>query len=104
MYITMLLQWQHYDICAIILVCFSFFPFTIQKKLLVKIIYKEIEFTFFSQLNDKNHEIYTPNGRKSHAKEIKMKLLLVAYSLAIDYGVAQSRTRLKRLSSSSMLI
>lgn len=86
MYITLLLQWQHYDICTIILVCFSFFPFTIQKKLLEKIIYKEIQFTFFSQLNDKNHEIYTPNGRKSHAKKIKMKLLLVAYSLAIDYA------------------
>ena len=73
-------------ICAIILACFSFFPFTIQKKLLEKIIYKETQFTFFSQLNDKNHEIYTPNGRKSHAKKMKMKLLLVAYSLAIDYA------------------
>lgn len=64
----------------------TFFPLTIQKKLLEKIIYKEIQFTFFSQLNDKNHEIYTPNRRKSHAKKIKMKLLLVAYSLAIDYA------------------
>ena len=73
-------------ICTIILACFSFFLFTIQKKLLEKIIYKETQFTFFSQLNDKNHEIYTPNGRKSHAKKMKMKLLLVAYSLAIDYA------------------
>ena len=56
----------------------TFFPLTIQKKLLEKIIYKEIQFTFLSQLNDKNHEIYTANKRKSHAKKIK-KLLLVAY-------------------------
>ena len=56
----------------------TFFPLTIQKKLLEKIIYKEIQFTFLSQLNDKNHEIYTANKRKSPAKKIK-KLLLVAY-------------------------
>ena len=64
----------------------TFFPLTIQKKPLEKIVYKEIQFTFFSQLNDKNHEIYTANRRKSHAKRITMKLLLVASSLAIDYA------------------